>query len=205
VTFVLCAGVLAMLVGYFGSALQRALHAALGRERELESLRASLEQQVMERTAQLTQALDEVRAQSTAQAALLETLAQQREAIRELSVPVLPLQRGTLAMPLIGALDSGRLRDLQERALAAIQRASARQLLLDITGVPVVDTQVAHGLIGVVQAARMLGTEVLLVGIRPEVAQTIVGLGIDLQRVRTYSDIETALSSGVPAATERRQ
>ncbi len=205
VTFVLCAGVLAMLVGYFGSALQRALHAALGRERELENLRASLEQQVMERTAQLTQALDEVRAQSTAQAALLETLAQQREAIRELSVPVLPLQRGTLAMPLIGALDSGRLRDLQERALAAIQRASARQLLLDITGVPVVDTQVAHGLIGVVQAARMLGTEVLLVGIRPEVAQTIVGLGIDLQRVRTYSDIETALSSGVPAATERRQ
>jgi rsbT co-antagonist protein RsbR len=195
VTFVLCAGILTALVGYFGSALQRALQAALGRERELESLRASLEQQVAERTMQLTRALDEVRAQSAEQAALLDRLEQQREAIRELSVPVLPLQRGTLAMPLIGALDSARLRDLQERALAAIQRTSAKRLLLDITGVPIVDTQVAQGLIGVVQAARLLGTEVLLVGIRPEVAQTIVGLGLDLRSVRTYSDIETALST----------
>jgi rsbT co-antagonist protein RsbR len=195
VTFVLCAGILTLMVGYFGSALQRALHAALGRERELDSLRASLEQQVAERTAQLTRALDEMRAQSDAQAALLDTLEQQREAIRELSVPVLPLQRGMLAMPLIGALDSARLRDLQERALEAIQRTSAGRLLLDITGVPIVDTQVAHGLIGVVQAARLLGTEVLLVGIRPEVAQTIIGLGLDLRGVQTYSDIETALAT----------
>jgi rsbT co-antagonist protein RsbR len=195
VTFVLCAGILTALVGYYGSALQRALQAALGRERELDSLRASLEQQVAERTAQLTRALDEVRTQSTAQAALLDTLERQREAIRELSVPVLPLQRGTLAMPLIGALDSGRLRDLQERALAAIERTAARRLLLDITGVPIVDTQVAHGLIGVVQAARLLGAEVLLVGIRPEVAQTIIGLGLDLRSVQTYSDIETALGT----------
>jgi hypothetical protein len=111
-TFVLCAGMLTILVGYFGSALQRALLAALGRERELDSLRASLEQQVAERTAQLTCALDEVRARSTEQAALLETLERQREAFRELSVPVLPLRRGTLAMPLIGTLDSDRLRDL---------------------------------------------------------------------------------------------
>ncbi len=144
-----------------------------------------------------SRALDEVRAQSTAQAALLKTLEQQREVIRELSVPVLPLQRGTLAMPLIGALDSTHLRDLQERALAAIQRTSARRLLLDITGVPIVDTQVAQGLIGVVQAARLLGTKVLLVGIRPEVAQTIVGLGLDLRSVRTFSDIETALSTTI--------
>jgi rsbT co-antagonist protein RsbR len=195
VTFVLGAGMLTVLVGYFGSALQRALQAALGRERELATLRASLEQQVDERTAQLTRALDEVRAQSAAQAGLLNSLDQQREVIRELSVPVLPLQHGTLAMPLIGALDSARLRDLQERALAAIQRTSARRLLLDITGVPIVDTQVAHGLIGVVQSARLLGTEVLLVGIRPEVAQTIVGLGLDLRSVRTYSDIATALAT----------
>jgi rsbT co-antagonist protein RsbR len=198
ITFVLCAGILTVLVGYFGLALQRALQIALGRERELDTLRASLERQVADRTAQLTRALDEVRARSTEQAALLETLEQQREVIRELSVPVLPLQRGTLAMPLIGALDSTRLRDLQERALAAIERTSARRLLLDITGVPIVDTQVVHGLIGVVQAARLLGTEVLLVGIRPEVAQTIVGLGLDLRSVRTYSDIETALSTNEP-------
>jgi rsbT co-antagonist protein RsbR len=208
VTFVLCAAILTALVGYFGSALQRALQAALGRERELDSLRASLERQVAERTAQLTGALDEVRAQSTAQAALLDTLEQQREVIRELSVPVLPLQRGTLVMPLIGALDSARLHDVQERALEAIERTSARRLLLDITGLPIVDTQVAQGLIGVVQAARLLGTEALLVGIRPEVAQTIIGLGLDLRSVRTYSDIEAALDTSESmidkASTARR-
>jgi rsbT co-antagonist protein RsbR len=143
--------------------------------------------------AELQRLVDEVRLREAEQARLLAENSQQRDAIRELSMPVLPLQRGTLAMPLIGALDTTRLRDLQERALAAIQRVSARRLLLDITGVPIVDTQVAQGLIEVVQAARLLGTEVLLVGIRPEVAQTIVGLGLDLRGVRTYSDIQTAL------------
>jgi rsbT co-antagonist protein RsbR len=145
--------------------------------------------------AELQRLVDEVQQREADQARLLAENSQQRDAIRELSVPVLPLQRGTLAMPLIGVLDSTRLRDLQERALAAIQRANARRLLLDITGVPIVDTQVALGLIGVVQAARLLGTEVLLVGIRPEVAQTIIGLGLDLRDVRTYSDIQTALDT----------
>jgi rsbT co-antagonist protein RsbR len=153
------------------------------------------ESELARSNAELQRLVDEVRQREAEQAQLLAENSQQRDAIRELSVPVLPLQRGTLAMPLIGALDSTRLRDLQERALAAIQRVSARRLLLDITGVPIVDTQVAQGLIEVVQAARLLGTEVLLVGIRPEVAQTIVGLGLDLRQVRTYSDIETALNS----------
>ena len=105
------------------------------------------------------------------------------------------IQRGTLAMPLVGALDGARLREIQERALEAIHSASARRLLLDITGVLIVDTQVAQGLIGVVQAARLLGTEVALVCIRAEGAQTSVGLGLDLRGIQTYSDIQTALDS----------
>ena len=145
--------------------------------------------------ADLQQLVDEVRLREAEQARLIAENSQQRDAIRELSIPVLPVQRGTLVMPLIGALDSTRLRDLADRALDAIQRASARRLLLDITGVPIVDTQVAQGLIGVVQAARLLGTQVLLVGIRPEVAQTIIGLGLDLGEVRTYRDIQTALDT----------
>jgi rsbT co-antagonist protein RsbR len=168
---------------------EAALH--LSEQREAELARSN---------AELQRLVDEVRRREGEQARLLAENSQQRDAIRELSVPVLPLQRGTLAMPLIGALDSTRLRDLQERALAAIQRTSARQLLLDITGVPIVDAQVAQGLIGVVQAARLLGTEVLLVGIRPEVAQTIIGLGLDLRGVRTYSDIQTALATNEPPA-----
>jgi rsbT co-antagonist protein RsbR len=166
----------------------------LSEQREAELAKSNTELQSL---------VDEVRLRAAEQTRLLAENSRQRDAIRELSVPVLPIQRGTLAMPLIGALDSSRLRDLQDRALHALQRTSARRLLLDITGVPIVDTQVAQGLIGVVQAARLLGTEVLLFGIRPEVAQTIVGLGLDLSGVRTYSDIETALDTDERPETRR--
>jgi len=170
---------------------------AAANARAEEALRVSehRETELVQSNAELRRLVDEVQLREAEQARLLAENSQQRDAIRELSVPVLPLQRGTLVMPLIGALDSTRLRGLQERALQAIQRVSARRLLLDITGVPIVDTQVAQGLIGVVQAARLLGTEVQLVGIRPEVAQTIVGLGLDLGGMRTYSDLQTALDT----------
>jgi rsbT co-antagonist protein RsbR len=110
-------------------------------------------------------------------------------------VPILPVSQDTLVMPLVGALDSTRLRDIQERALAAIKRSTARRLLLDITGLPMVDSQVAQGLSTVVQAARLLGAEVVLIGIRPEVAQAIVQLGIDLSNVVTMVDLQTALNA----------
>jgi rsbT co-antagonist protein RsbR len=105
----------------------------------------------------------------------------------------LPISRHTLVMPLVGELDSVRLQLVQEQALLALEKTAARSLVLDITGVPVVDTTIAQGLLQVVQAARLLGAEVMLVGIRPEVAQSIVGLGIDLQYTRTSSDLQTAL------------
>jgi len=107
---------------------------------------------------------------------------------------VLPVTSSTLVMPLVGALDTARLRLLQDQALRAIERAPIRTLILDITGVPLVDSQVAQGLLMVVQAARLLGTEVLLVGIRPEVAQAIVGLGMSLPGLRAYNDLQSALS-----------
>lgn len=123
----------------------------------------------------------------------LATIAAQRAVIAEMSVPVLPLANGTLVMPLIGALDSARLAQVQERALHSIERVRARHLLLDITGVPVVDTQVARGLVEVVQAARLLGAKVTLVGIRPEVAQTVVGLGATLEGVTTRATLADGL------------
>lgn len=132
-----------------------------------------------------------------ARAALAEQLAiveQQREAIREMSVPILPINATTLVMPLVGALDTERLRLAQEQALQAIERTSAQRLILDITGVPIVDTQVAQGLIQIVRAGQLLGAEVMLVGIRPEVAQAIVGLGIDLHSVATQSSLQSGLA-----------
>lgn len=161
---------------------------------ELSRLNSSLEQTVAERTAALQTALGEVQARSDEQAKLLETLEQQRLLLRELSVPVIPISESTLIMPLVGALDSTRLRELQDQALRALENSSARYLVLDITGVPIVDSQVAQGLLTVVQAARLLGARVLLVGIRPEVAQAIVGLGLDLREIYTTSDLQSALT-----------
>jgi anti-anti-sigma regulatory factor len=187
---------------------ERDVQAAVGGPREVASLATafnsmtsqlrqsleSLEQRVAERTADLQHALDEVETRAREQERLLEENRQQRETIREMSVPVLPVTDSTLVMPLVGAMDTERLRLLQDQALQAIERSRARTLILDITGVPVVDSQVAQGLIGVVQAARLLGAEVLLVGIRPEVAQAIVTLGLSLSELRTHNDLQGALS-----------
>jgi rsbT co-antagonist protein RsbR len=124
----------------------------------------------------------------------LATIEEQRSVIREMSVPVLPLSHSTLVLPLIGALDSERLVLIQEQALHAIEQLAARYLILDITGVPIVDTAVAQGLIQVVLAAGLLGTEVVLVGIRPEVAQAVVGLGIQLSDMITRSTLQSGLA-----------
>ncbi|HET9221149.1 MAG TPA: cache domain-containing protein [Roseiflexaceae bacterium] len=187
---------------------ERDVQAVVGGSREVASLATAfnsmtsqlrqslegLEQRVADRTADLQQALDEVEARACEQERLLDENRQQREMIREMSVPVLPVTDSTLVMPLVGTLDTERLRLLQDQALRGIERSRARTLILDITGVPIVDSQVAQGLIGVVQAARLLGAEVLLVGIRPEVAQAIVTLGLSLPGLRAYTDLRGALN-----------
>jgi rsbT co-antagonist protein RsbR len=159
----------------------------------LELLNRDLERQVQVRTTELRMAFEHATAQANEKQALLDQLAEQQELIREMSVPVLPVSEQTLVMPLIGALDSRRLVEIQAQALSALERSRAHTLLIDLTGVPIVDTQVAQGLMQTVQAARLLGTTVVLIGIRPEVAQSIVGLGIDLSEVHTASDLASAL------------
>lgn len=160
---------------------------------QLAELNMSLETQIAQRTAALQTALHDLEQRAAEQARLLAEIEQQRQVIRELSVPVLPVRDTTLVMPLVGALDTDRLADMQQQALGQIERTGARELLIDITGVPVIDTQVAKGLLHVVEAARLMGTKVMLVGIRPEVAQTIVTLGIDLRVIRTFSTLQDAL------------
>jgi rsbT co-antagonist protein RsbR len=177
---------------------RRASQQAMQAAAERDGLNAELEAQVQERTAALERALQEVEARAAQQALLLEEVGLQRSAIRELSVPVLPVGKDTLVLPLIGALDSTRLHDLQERALDAVQAAGARRLILDVTGTPVIDSQVAQGLIALVQGARLLGAEVLLVGMRPEVAQTIGSLGLDIAGVQTFRDLHAALEQFRP-------
>jgi rsbT co-antagonist protein RsbR len=172
------------------AARQQAEEASAG----LREAHASLEEQVRKRTAALQVALSEVEEHAAEQTRLLSENERQRLEIRELSVPVLPVAEQVLVMPLVGTLDEQRLMMLQEQALRAVEQMSARQLIVDITGVPLVDSHVAAGLFNVVQAARLLGAEVTLVGIRPEVAQAIVGLGIHMNTIRTYVDLRSALT-----------
>lgn len=193
VGFILVVIIIGIFIDRIHSTFRQTLLDSRLREWELAEMRESLEYTVARRTRELQRVLDEVQAQAVEQQRLLFENAQQREAIRELSVPVLPIAATTLVLPLIGVLDSTRLLLLQERALHAIQRSTARYILLDITGVPIIDSEVAQGLLQVVRAARLLGAEVVLVGVRPEVAQAIVGLGIDTGAIRAYCDLQTAL------------
>jgi rsbT co-antagonist protein RsbR len=113
--------------------------------------------------------------------------------IRALSSPVLPIMQGVLVMPLIGAIDNDRATSLTETMLTEIQRQRARIIILDITGVPIVDTHVASVILRSANAARLLGAETVLVGMRPELAHTIVGLGINLNHFVTRSDLQSGL------------
>ncbi|HEY1013543.1 MAG TPA: STAS domain-containing protein [Herpetosiphonaceae bacterium] len=193
--------IIVALIGHLGAAsTDRALGAAQAAERRaaeaagaLEHANASLEATVRERTAELETALADASAQAAAQGRLLGEIEQQRATIRTLGVPVIPVSADTLVMPLVGELDSERLRELQEQALSHIEHERASQLILDITGVPVVDQAVAAGLLRVVEAGRLLGTQVILAGIRPEVAQALVSLDLRLGEIATASTLQEAL------------
>lgn len=117
-------------------------------------------------------------------------LRQQQEAIRELSTPVLRVRDRLLILPIIGLIDSDRARQLTEQLLNAIREFRARVVVMDITGVAAVDSKVANHLIQTVDAARLLGTTVILTGVSPATAQTIVTIGVDLSRIQTVGDLQ---------------
>jgi anti-anti-sigma factor len=123
-----------------------------------------------------------------------EIIATQRGLIQELSTPIIPVSESVLVVPLIGAIDSRRATQITESVLEAISRQQTRVLIIDITGVAVVDTSVVHHLLQTARAARLLGTTPVLVGIGPEVAQTIVQLGVDLSSIVTRSTLQDGLA-----------
>lgn len=114
--------------------------------------------------------------------------------VRELSTPVIPLWDRILALPLIGSIDTGRAQLIMENLLDGITRHRATEVIIDITGVPAIDTRVAQHLLQTVEAARLLGAECIITGIRPEVAQTMVSLGIDLSGISTRRDLQNGIS-----------
>ena len=118
---------------------------------------------------------------------------QQREML-ELSTPVVKLWDGILALPMIGTLDSARTQVVMENLLQKVVETSAQIAILDITGVPTVDTLVAQHLLKTVTALRLMGAECIISGVRPQIAQTIVHLGVDLQGVTTKANLADALA-----------
>jgi rsbT co-antagonist protein RsbR len=121
-----------------------------------------------------------------------EVIRRQQEELLELSTPVIKLWEGAVAVPLIGTLDSARTQVVMENLLERIVQTDATIAIVDITGVPTVDTLVAQHLLKTVAAARLMGAECIISGIRPQIAQTIVHLGLDLSEVTTKATLADA-------------
>jgi ribose transport system substrate-binding protein len=126
-----------------------------------------------------------------------EIIATQQALIRELSTPIIPVSAAILVAPLIGTIDTRRARQITAAVLEAASQKNTQVLIIDITGVAVVDTSVINHLLQMARAVRLLGTQVLLVGVSPEVAQTIVQLGIDLSSIVTRSTLQAGLEYAV--------
>lgn len=128
-----------------------------------------------------------------------ERLREQQRAILELSTPVVKMWEGIITLPLIGMIDSARAKQIMESLLQAIVETQAAIAIIDITGVPLVDTEVADRLVKTIKAAALLGTRCMMVGIKPDIAQSMVHLGVDLAGVETFATLQPGLEAAFHA------
>jgi rsbT co-antagonist protein RsbR len=173
--------------------LQRTFNQMVQNLRSSRAIVAEQQRVLTEQTADLERTLSELRESTTAQEQL-------SVAVRSVASPVVPVLEGILVMPLIGVIDTERASLLMQSLLTSIEQRRAQTVIIDVTGVPLIDTQVARTLLQVGTAVHLLGAQTVLVGLRPEVAQTLVGLGIDLAQIVTRADLQ----SGVSYALGRR-
>jgi anti-anti-sigma regulatory factor/HAMP domain-containing protein len=181
-------------LGTLADALRQMAHDLLASREQLEAQQQVLEQRVAERTADMQRALAELSASAREREQL-------NAIVQELSSPVVPVLDGILVMPLIGVIDGPRATMLMGSLLQAIEQHRADYVIMDVTGVPIVDTHVAKVLLNAAGAARLLGTRTILCGLRPELAQTVVGLGLNLSDLVTCAD----LRSGVDYSMQQRR
>jgi PAS domain S-box-containing protein len=173
------------------------LGGALERQQAQEALEkayAEVERQVEERTAELKREIAErERAQEESARLQQEVIEAQKQALQELSTPIIPIMERIIVMPLIGSIDTMRAKDILRALLAGIREHRAKVVILDITGVPIVDSGVANHLHKTIQAARLKGARTIVTGISDAVAETIVDLGIDWSGIETLSNLRTGL------------
>jgi rsbT co-antagonist protein RsbR len=196
-TLAFCATVVLLLLvlNLFHSRMYEALSATNEANIALRRAQTELESQVAQRTASLRGALSELETRAAEQDRLLAETEQQRATIRALGIPLLPVNQSTLTIPLVGSFSDERLHHLQEQALQAIEQTGARVLVIDITGVLTVDSAVSQAIVDVAQAARLMGARVVLAGVRPEMAETIVGLGLNLDNLRTVATLQEGIAA----------
>jgi rsbT co-antagonist protein RsbR len=176
-------------------------------QEELRQYREKLEGLVAERTAELTEANQKLQQQITErQQAEVERVKLQQELVQaqqqliaELSTPIIPLIEGIVVLPLIGSIDTMRARDITRSLLAGISQHRAKIVIVDITGVPMVDSGVASHLHKTIQAAQLKGAQTIVTGVSEAVAETIVDLGIDWSHIETLANLQI----GMVAALDR--
>jgi rsbT co-antagonist protein RsbR len=160
-------------------------------EQALQQAYAEVEKQVEERTAELQrETVERERLQQ-------EVIQAQKQTLQELSTPIIPIVERIIVMPLIGSVDSMRARDITRALLAGIRQHRAKIVILDITGVSVVDSSVAEHLNKTIQVARLKGARTIITGISDAVAETIVDLGIDWSSVETVRDLQSGLRAAL--------
>lgn len=142
---------------------------------------------------------DQVRAEAERENVALQMIAAQQQVIRELNTPLLPLADHVVALPLVGAIDSARSQQIVETLLAGVAAHQARAAIVDITGLDAVDTHVAQTLVRAAQAVRLLGAQIILTGVGPAMAQTLVGLGTDFTGMTTFSTLRAGIASAMRA------
>jgi rsbT co-antagonist protein RsbR len=179
---------LAMLRTPLRDQAQRSIGAlVLGRDvTELEDRTRLLEQE----RARLAEMVEHLRSEQSERAELAAT-------VQTLSLPVIPVLPGVLVMPLVGRFDAARLREFIDVLAREIEQLRARLVLFDITGLPLLDQEGAKTLIDAVGVANLLGAHCVLVGVRPEIAESIVALGVDLQKLHTAPTLEQALQDEI--------
>ena len=123
----------------------------------------------------------------------LATIERQQAAIRELSTPIMEVWDGILCLPIVGIMDTGRSADMTDALLRAVVSTRARCAIIDITGIEVMDTGTADHFIRMAKAVRLLGAECVLTGMNPQIAQTVVHMGVDMEGVTTHRSLRDAL------------
>lgn len=156
------------------------------------------EQGQMSKIANLLRDVTEQNRQEAERVALQEQIiATQQDALRELSTPLIPISDTVVIMPLIGTIDNRRSKQVLETLLEGVAQYQAELVIIDITGVQVVDTQVAQAFIQAAQAVRLLGAQVMLTGIQPAIAQTLIHLGVDLQGIITHASLQAGIAAAL--------